>query len=183
MILNKISDPSVIKIRKPHLFEPNMIQLPIMLKILAYDCLDQFSKECVNDEVDEIDIIFLSNLNDITFFHYMNQPKSMFCRKLIRNSIKEDFGNLIIIGFQINLEILTHNFYFKEKEFYKSFFFTSEYVYDNIKLNGRRFIVDKTLLEYEQKHGANYHRSAKVTCVADFLDKIKNETKNVTIER
>ena len=62
-------------------------------------------------------------------------------------------------------------------------FFTSEYVYDNIKLNETRNIVDKTVLEYEPKYGANYHRSVKVTCVAEFLDKIKNETKNVTIER
>ena len=70
VILNKISVPSVIKIRKPRLFEPNLIELPIMLKIPASDCLDQFSKECVNDEVDEIDIIFISNLNDITFSSY-----------------------------------------------------------------------------------------------------------------
>ena len=93
MIINKISVPSVIKIRKPHLFEPNIIELPIMLKIPACDYLDQFSKESVNDKVDEIDIIFISDLNDITFFHYIIQPKSMPCRKLIINFFIEDFGN------------------------------------------------------------------------------------------
>ena len=75
MFIYKISVPSVIEIRKPHLFEPSIIELPIMLKISAYDYLDQFNKECVNDEVDEIDIIIISDLNDITFFHYMDQPK------------------------------------------------------------------------------------------------------------
>ena len=60
---------------------------------------------------------------------------------------------------------------------------TSEYVYNNIELKETRNIVENTLLEYEQKYGANYHRSVKVKYVAKFLDKIKNETKNITIER
>ena len=44
-IINRISVPSVIKIRKPFFFEPSMIQLPLMLKKSAYDYLDQFNKE------------------------------------------------------------------------------------------------------------------------------------------
>ena len=58
---------------------------------------------------------------------------------------------------------------------------TSEYVYNNIKLNETRNIVEKTLKEYKQKCGGNYRRSVKVECVATFWDKIKNETKNITI--
>ena len=81
LLINKISVPSVIKIRKPLLFELSMIELPIMLKISAYDYLDQFKKEFVNDEFDEIDIIFMSDLNDITLFPYIDQAKSMLCRK------------------------------------------------------------------------------------------------------
>ena len=72
--INKIFVRSVIKIRKPYLFEPNMIELPFLLEVSAYDYIDQFNKECVNDE---IDIIFISVLKDFTFFHYMNQPRSM----------------------------------------------------------------------------------------------------------
>ena len=59
---------------------------------------------------------------------------------------------------------------------------TSEYFY-NIKLNETRNIVENTLEEYEEKYGYNYHRHVKVNCVAEFLDKIKNETKNITIDR
>ena len=90
--INKISIPSILKNRKPHLFEPNKIELPIMLKIPAYDFLDQFKKECVNDKVDEINIIIISDLNDITFLHYIDQSNSMLCRKLVRNFIEENFG-------------------------------------------------------------------------------------------
>ena len=39
---------------------------------------------------------------------------------------------------------------------------TSEYVYNNIKLNETRNIVENTLLEHKQKYGANYHRSLEV---------------------
>ena len=58
---------------------------------------------------------------------------------------------------------------------------TSEYVYNNFNLNETRNIMEKTLEEYDQICGANYHRSIKVECVATFWDKIKNETKNITI--
>ena len=50
-----------------------------------------------------------------------------------------------------------------------------------IKLNETRNIVENTLEEYKQKCGGNYRRSVKVECVATFWDKIKNETKNITI--
>ena len=57
----------------------------------------------------------------------------------------------------------------------------SEYVYNNIKLNETRNIVENTLEEHKQKCSGNYPRSVKVECVATFLDKIKNKTKNITI--
>ena len=79
--------------RRTHLFELSLVELPIMLKIPACDYLDQFNKECVNDEIDEIDIIFISDLDDNTFFHYMEQPKLMLCRKLIRTVLEENFGD------------------------------------------------------------------------------------------
>ena len=55
-----------------------MIELPNMLKTSTYDYLDQFNKECVNDEVDEIDKMFIYDLKDIIFFQYMNQPSQCF---------------------------------------------------------------------------------------------------------
>ena len=47
-----------------------------------------------------------------------------------------------------------------------------------------RKIVENTLEEYDRKNGVVYHRkrTSKVLCFAKFLDKIKNETKNITIE-
>ena len=42
---------------------------------------------------DEINIIFISDFKDITFYHYMNQPKSMLSRKLIINLLQNQSGN------------------------------------------------------------------------------------------
>ena len=50
-------------------------------------------------------------------------------------------------------------------------------------MNETRKIVENTILEHERKYGGEYIRKVKVKCVAEFLDKIKNETKNLTIER
>ena len=44
-------------------------------------------------EVDEIVLIITSDLKDMTFLHYMAQPKSMLCRKLVRSFFEEDFGD------------------------------------------------------------------------------------------
>ena len=60
---------------------------------------------------------------------------------------------------------------------------TSEYVYYNNNLNETSDIVENSLLEHEQKHGANYHRSIEVTCVAEILDKVKSEMKIIITKR
>ena len=57
--------------------------------------------------------------------------------------------------------------------------YTSEYVYNTIKLNDTRNIVENTILEC--KYGATPNRNVKVKCTAEFLDKINNETKVSTI--
>ena len=62
-------------------------------------------------------------------------------------------------------------------------FVTKEYIYNSIKLSETRNIVENTLEEYNEQYGENYRRSVKVGSVAVFLDKIKNETKNITIDR
>ena len=65
VIINKISVPSTIAIQRPHLFESYLIELPIVLKIPAYDFLDQFGKSCVLVKIEEINIMFISDLKDI----------------------------------------------------------------------------------------------------------------------
>ena len=60
---------------------------------------------------------------------------------------------------------------------------TSEYVYNNIKLNETRNILQTTIEEYGETYGYNYNRIVKVECVGEFYDKIKNETKIIIIER
>ena len=93
MLINRISVPSTTTVEKPHLFKPSMVELPIVLEVPAYDFLDQFDEECIRDEVDEINMIFVSDLEDVSFTRYMIQPKSMLCRRLIKNFIEENYGN------------------------------------------------------------------------------------------
>ena len=73
-------------------------------------------------------------------------------------------------------------FLFQRKRIFQRII-TREYVYNNIKLNETRNTVENTLQEYKLKYAVNYRRHVKVKCVAVFLDKIKTETKNITIER
>ena len=92
VLVNKISVPSTITLGKPHLFKPCMLELQIKIRVSPLDFLDTFDRN-INNEVDEINIIFISDLKDITYFQCMYQPKSMLCRKLVRNFIEEDFGD------------------------------------------------------------------------------------------
>ena len=50
-------------------------------------------------------------------------------------------------------------------------------------MNETRNIVENTLQEYKQKSDRKNRRPVKVKCVAEFLDKIKNEKRSITIER
>ena len=59
---------------------------------------------------------------------------------------------------------------------------TSEYVHNIIKFVETCKIVENTLQEYEQKNGGNYRKIVKVICFAEVLDKVKDQTKNNTIE-
>ena len=81
MLINRISIPSTITPEKPYLFEPSMIESPIAIRVSQFNFLYTFDRN-INNEVDEINIINVSDLRDITFSHYMPQPRSMFCRKL-----------------------------------------------------------------------------------------------------
>ena len=83
VLIKKTFVSSTITIQKPYLFEPSLIELPIVLRVPAVDFLDTFDRSCINDEVDEFNLIFIPDLDDITFSHYMAPPKSLLCRKLV----------------------------------------------------------------------------------------------------
>ena len=42
----------------------------------------------IDNLYDEINIIFISDFRDISFYHYLNQPKSMLSRKLTINLLQ-----------------------------------------------------------------------------------------------
>ena len=55
-----------------------MVELPIFVRVSSLDLIDTFDRNCIKD---------------ITLSHYMDQPRSMLCRKLERNFIEKDFGD------------------------------------------------------------------------------------------
>ena len=69
---------------------PLNVNRPIILTRSCVDYLDNYYN-FTNDFCDEINIIFISDFKDITLFHYIEQPRSMLCRKLERNFVEEDF--------------------------------------------------------------------------------------------
>ena len=91
MLKNNISVPCTITFQKTHMFKPSMVELPIFVRVSSLDFLDTFDRNCTNDELDEVNIIFISDLKDLTLSHYIDQPRSMLCGKLERNFIEEDF--------------------------------------------------------------------------------------------
>ena len=99
LVVNKISVPSLIT------YHQIMMRLTITRKETACDYLNKYNQYYVIDGVDEIVIIFTSALKNVTFSHYMAQPKSMLCRKLVRNFIEEDFGDFDYNWFQIASDI------------------------------------------------------------------------------
>ena len=92
VLVNQISVPSTFTLEKPNLFKSSMIELPIVVRLSPLDFIDTFDRN-INNEVDEINITFTSDLEDMTFSHYKVQPKSMLCRKLVRYFVEEDFGD------------------------------------------------------------------------------------------
>ena len=91
VLINKISVPSTNTLGKPHLLKLSLFELPIVVRISPLNFLNIFDRH-INNEVDQIIKLFISNLEDITLFNYMDQPKSLLCKKLLRNFIEEDWG-------------------------------------------------------------------------------------------
>ena len=92
MIINKISIPCTITLRRTHMFKPDMFELPIYVEVSKREFLDIVDRNCAYNIIsDEIDIIFISKLKEMTLQHYIKQPRSVLCRKLERKYIEEDY--------------------------------------------------------------------------------------------
>ena len=92
MNINKISIPRTITLQRTHMFKPDMFEIPIYVKKSEREFLDVVDRNCAYNIIsDELDIIFISKLKEITLQHYMKQPRSMFCRKLERKYFEENY--------------------------------------------------------------------------------------------
>ena len=118
VFINKISVPSTITLEKPHLFKPCMVELPIVIRLSPFDFLDTFDRN-MNNGNDEINILFIFDLKIITLSHYMNQPRSMLCRKLERKFIEEDFRDFNYNWLPKCFRLINTLLFFKENEIYK----------------------------------------------------------------
>ena len=68
------------------MFKPDVFEIPIYVKVSECEFLDIINRICVYNIIsNEIDIILISKLKEMTLQHYMKQPRSMLCRKLERN--------------------------------------------------------------------------------------------------
>ena len=73
------------------------------MKVSEREFLDIVDRNCAYNIIsDEIDIIFISKLKEMTLQHYMKQPRSMLCRKLERNYIAENDPRKYDMDFEYN---------------------------------------------------------------------------------
>ena len=92
MIKNKISILRTITLQRSHMFKPDMFEIPIYVKVSQREFLDFVDRNCAYNLIsDEITIIFISKLKEMTLQNYMKQPRSMLCRKLERDNIEENY--------------------------------------------------------------------------------------------
>ena len=104
-IVREIKFPNKVIVEKRCYIAPNINRILMNLikssvhydvnrvsEILMGSCVDYLDTyyNFANDFSDEIKLLFISDLRDITIFHDMKQPKSMLCRKLVKNSIEEE---------------------------------------------------------------------------------------------
>ena len=92
MIIKKIPIPCTITLQKTHMFKPHMFEIPIYIKVSEREFLNIVDRNCVYNIIsDEKDIIFISELKEMTLQHYMKKPRSMLCRKLERDFTEENY--------------------------------------------------------------------------------------------
>ena len=92
VLINKISVRVTFIFQGNHFSKPKWRELPIYVRMSSVDFIAILERTCKNNEVDEIKIIIISYVKQITLSHYRDQPRSMLCRKLERKFIEEDFG-------------------------------------------------------------------------------------------
>ena len=106
MIINKISVPHTITLRRTDMFKPVMFEIPIYVEVSKREFQDIVDGNCIYNIIsDEIDIIFISKLKEMTLQHSMKQPRSMWCRTIERNYDRDFEYNFLPycfrhIGFQ-----------------------------------------------------------------------------------
>ena len=70
MITSKISIPRTITSQRIHMFKPDMFEIPIYVKVSEREFLDIVDRNCAYNIIsDEIDIIFISKLKEMTLQH------------------------------------------------------------------------------------------------------------------
>ena len=68
VLINKIPVSIKVTLEKPRLFKPSMVELPLVIRVSPLDFLDTFDRN-IKNEVDEINMKFISDLKDMTFSH------------------------------------------------------------------------------------------------------------------
>ena len=90
----KVNDEYQFKLSVPHVvsFGKVVHSMTVNIKETAYHFLDRAIKAHLTNQeiekIDEIEIGFISDLKNITFNHYMDQPKSLICRKMLSRFIE-----------------------------------------------------------------------------------------------
>ena len=109
VIKNKTSVPRIITYIQTHMFKPIVEEIPFYVKVSLKEFQKMIDRGCeCNIITDEIFIIFISKLKDITISHYVVQPRSMLCRKLERNHIEEDDPDLGGFDYKFVTECYRH---------------------------------------------------------------------------
>ena len=76
MIKNKISIARTITSQGTHMLKPDMFEIPIYVKVSEREFQDIVDRNCVHNIIsDEIDIILISELTEMTLQHHMKQPR------------------------------------------------------------------------------------------------------------
>ena len=81
-VFKEIKLPSSLVMEKRYTAFGKMLDGECGIKLRSKYIQDYFF---IDNLYDEINIIFISGFKNITFYHYMNQPKLMLTRKLIIN--------------------------------------------------------------------------------------------------
>ena len=78
-----MSVPCTITYIQTHMFKPIMEEIPFYVKVSSNEIQSTIDRGCVlNLITDEINILFISKVKDITISYFVEQPGSMLCRKL-----------------------------------------------------------------------------------------------------